>query len=151
MRSQNMFTRLIFLCFVFKLISGDTNTSDDIAQKLIDRYNDVRDECTDENNNTKPAFECSGLIIRFVANVGDGQQKYAWSKKKSNVRKNAFSASFLRRDQQFSEFPQGYDSGFIYYPHWQTPSNKYSYPVYCAFPIVRTHLNLLQIIYRVIF
>lgn len=132
-----MYIRVIFLSFILKLICGDNSTSDDIAQRLIDRYNDVRLECVDKCNNKKPAFQCSGLMMRGLAKVGDpgSQQNYAWSKKKSNVRLNKFSVTFLRRDQRFSSFPHGYESGFIYYPHLQTPSDKNSYRVFCAFPI----------------
>lgn len=134
-----MYVRVLFLCFLVKLIRGDgdtnTNTSNDIAKILVDRYNDLSMMCYDEKNNTKPAFQCSGLIIRGLANIGGREQKYAWSKKETNVRKNAFSAAFLRKDQQFNGFAHGYDSGFIYYPHLNTPKNKNRYRVYCAFPI----------------
>lgn len=125
-----MYIRALFFCFVLNLVYGD-----DIIKRLINRYNDVRKECIDKNNNTKPAFQCSGLLIRGLANIGGREQKYAWSKKQSNIRQNAFSVTFLRRDQPFSKLFGGYESGFINYPHLKTPSNKYAYRAYCAFPI----------------
>lgn len=39
----------------------------------------MRSDCFDRNRNKRPAYECSGLIIRGVYNGGIGR-KYAWSK-----------------------------------------------------------------------
>lgn len=125
-----MFIRAILFCFVFKLICGD-----DIEKRLIDRYNDLRMECVDGHKYKKPAFQCTGLMIRAVDDIGGSQQKYAWSKKPSNVRRNAFSTTFLRRDQQFYQLHNGYETGFIYYPQLKTPCSKYAYRAYCAFPV----------------
>jgi len=53
-----------------------------------------------------------------------------------NEEKGSFSVAFLRRDLPFSSFPSlNYSSGFILYPHLQTPPDKQRYPVYCAFPL----------------
>lgn len=63
--------------------------------------------------------------------------QYSWSKRESNIRTQAFSMSFLRKDNPFSTIAVGYDSGFILYPHLKTPPaapvNKLK--VYCAFPL----------------
>lgn len=135
-----MFIRVIFLCFILQLVRGD-----DIAQRLVDRYNDVSKKCVDENNNARPAYECSGLILRGVGRIGEpgSEQKYAWSKKSTNARRNAFSGSFLRKDQQFQTFAFNYASGFFYYPHLQIPSDKNTYPALCAYPI-DAHSNMRE-------
>lgn len=49
--------------------------------------------------------------------------------------KDAISFAYLRADQLFDRFPQGYETGFILYPHMQTPHEKTKYDVLCAFPV----------------
>lgn len=73
-------------------------------------------------------------MIRGVGEL-NSQLKHVYSKKDTNKRKNAFSLAFLRKDQLFSRFPRGYESGFIIYPHLKTPKGKNEYDVLCAFPV----------------
>lgn len=133
-----MFVRLLLLCLVIELSCASASSSNNIAQRLMDRYNDDAMECIDKKI-IKPAFQCSGLLMRALSGVGGPLQKYAWSKKPFNSRKNAFSLTFLRKDVPFSNFFNHfvgkYESGLIYYPHLKTPSNKYTYRAFCAFPI----------------
>lgn len=120
--------RFVFLIFVF----SKSFCNGDIASDLTKRYNDDRMKC-EKNGKTKPAFQCSGLLIRGVRN--NSQLKYAWSIKESGKERNAFSMAFLRKDTRFTRFPRDYDSGFIIYPHLKTPKNKNEYKVFCAFPV----------------
>lgn len=129
---------LFFIYFLVSWVCSKSTLSDeavDIVRTLQIRYNDLSSNCLDSKDRTKPAYECSGLIIRGV-NIENSEMKFAWSKKESNRRTNAFSVGFLRRDQLFSEL-LGYDTGFIIYPHLKTPSNRQQneLKVFCAFPV----------------
>lgn len=55
--------------------------------------------------------------------------------KAGNKKRDSFSMAFLRVDSIFSQFPSGYETGFIVYPHLLTPRNKHRKRVYCAFPV----------------
>jgi len=117
---------LLTLLIVVGLISN--STEDDIEKRLKSRYNSLK-KC----KNGKPAFQCSGIMMRGVNNKL--KLKYAWNMKDMNKQKHAFSLAYLRRDQKFSSFPKDYDSGFIVYPHSKTPRKKNTYKVYCSFPM----------------
>jgi len=119
---------------LFVIIGSISNSSgDDIVQRIKDRYENKAETCTDSHNNKHPAYECSGILIRGVRK--DVKLKFPWSLKDLNKQKEAFSVAFLRKDQLFSKFPRGYDSGFIIYPHSETPVGKNIYKIYCAFPM----------------
>lgn len=109
---------------------ADCTVVGNMANKLINRYNDDRIKC----NGTRPAYECSGILIRGVREIHN-RLPYAWSLKTGNKERNSFSAAFLRKDTRFIRFPRGYDSGFIIYPHSLTPPKKNKYKVLCAFPV----------------
>jgi len=110
-------------------IAGD----DAVVNRIKTRYNSVPDKCFDSNNTEKPAYECSGILIRGVRT--DLKMDYAWGFKNSDQQKDAFSLAYLRSDQVFSRFPRGYDSGYIVYPHLETPLQKNKYKVFCSFPM----------------
>lgn len=124
------YIKVFLLCFIIKL-----TCCDNVAHRLLKRFNDVRYECIDSHQHRKPAYECSGLMIRGLAHIGGPNQKHAWSKKQSNKRRNAFSVAFLRKDQLFNRFPHDHESGYILYPHLKTPHGKNIYSVFCAFPL----------------
>lgn len=134
-----MFTiKIVLFAVILKLIycEVDVDADVDIATRLKSRYDDLSSVCLDSENRQRPAYECSGLIIRGI-NFDPNQMKYPWSKKESNIRTNSFAYSYLRADQQFSRFPRGYKAGFFIYPHLKTPptfeENKLN--VFCAFPL----------------
>lgn len=107
-----------------------------IAKRLEDRFYDKSSKCLDLSDNSwKPAFYCSGIIIRGVR-AGDkpGDKQFAWSENPGKSA-SAFSFSFLRVDQLFSRFPYDYEAGFIFHPHLKTPKAKKIFKVLCAFPI----------------
>lgn len=123
---------LLLVCFLLKF--GCAITSN-ITEILKDRFNDNSSECLDPSDNSwKPAFQCSGIIIRGVRTGNKyGDKRFAWNK---NPRENvsAFSFVFLRKDQLFSQFPKDYVAGFILYPHLRTPKVKKIFKALCAFP-----------------
>lgn len=130
MTSYKLYLKIIIFCFILKLVS-----SKNISHRLLKRFNDVKSKCYDSHHHKKPAFQCSGLMIRGVSGVGSAERKHAWDKQQKNRDKNAFSMAYLRKDQIFHGFPFGHDSGFIIYPHLKTPKGKNKYDVLCAFPL----------------
>jgi len=120
---------LITLLIVIALISN--SFGDDIAKRLVKRYKSGKEKCYDKRKNERPAYECSGIMIRGV----NPKLKLAWNMKEMNKHKKAFSLAYLRHDQVFSRFPGDYKSGFIIYPHMNTPRKKNKYKMYCSFPL----------------
>lgn len=103
-----------------------------IAKRLKDRFNHKPKYCYDHHRKKQPAYKCSGIIIRGVK---DTRPNPPWALKPGNIAKKSFSVAFLREDTPFTGFPFGYDSGFIIYPHHETPKKKNTYKVFCAFPV----------------
>lgn len=131
LKSVDMTVKLIVIIVAVGLISN--SFCDDIVKRLKYRYNNAVGKCLNSHKKEKPAYECSGILIRGVNyNL---KMKFAWDMKELNKQKEAFSVSYLRRDQVFSSFPRNYDSGFIIYPHLKTPRIKNTYKVLCSFPL----------------
>lgn len=109
---------------------------DDIINRLTKRFNDLSKSCFDSNNRERPAYECSGIMLRDVS-MDQSPLKFPWSKNEINKRTNAFSVAFFRADQLFSKFPHGYDAGFVIYPRLKTPHSRREnkQTVFCAFPV----------------
>lgn len=103
------------------------------VNEILNRFNTRSYECVDKAGKKHPAYKCTGIMIRGINN--EQNLKHSWSMKKSNKEKESFSLGYLRRDQTFSRFPRDYDSGFIVYPHFETPSSKNTYEVLCSFPV----------------
>jgi len=123
----------LIIVVLFVIGSVSNSSGKDIAERIKDRYENEAEKCLHSRGKEKPAYECSGILIRGVRK--DVKLTYPWSLKDLNKQKGAFSVAFLRKDQLFSEFPRGYESGFIIYPHSETPLGKNIYKVYCAFPM----------------
>ncbi|AHG22556.2 hypothetical protein Z042_00590 [Chania multitudinisentens RB-25] len=123
--------KLISITIVMSVLSSSAIAvqNPNIAKDLLARYNNTVKTCA----KNEPAFKCSGIMIRGVNQAN--KLPHAWSLKPENKQKESFSFAYIRADQQFSSFPRGYDSGFIIYPHLNTPKNKNTYKVYCAFPV----------------
>lgn len=117
---------LLVMCFLISIAFGN------IVEELRQRFNYVTDECVDTQNNTHPAFKCSGLLMRGIE-LKEGM-KFAWSLKPSNKKQNSFSFTYIRRDHTFTNIMMDYDAGFILYPHLKTPPHKLPAKVLCSFP-----------------
>jgi len=118
-----MIIKLTIVVIVLVWISN--SNGDDIAKRLQARYKSVK-KCYSRGQ-AKPAYQCSGIMIR---GVGGG---VPWDMKALNQQKDSFSLAYLRSDQKFSSVA-GYNSGFIIYPHLKAPKKKNTYKVYCSFP-----------------
>lgn len=127
-----LFCKIYFTLIIGLFAKSIHCNGHDIVRELKSRYNNVSNECIDQQNGLHPAFKCSGIMIR---GVDTENLEFAWSLKPYNKEKNSFSVSFLRKDTPFYRLPRGYDSGFILYPHLKTPPQKKTYEVYCAFPV----------------
>lgn len=127
-----LFYRTMFVLITIILLF-QSNCNGDVAKRLKKRYYDDRMKC-ETSKKTRPAYECSGLIIRGVSGIHN-TLKYAWSLKSGNKIRRSFAAAYLRKDTPFHSFPRGYDTGFIIYPHLETPRKKNKCDVLCAFPL----------------
>lgn len=115
------------------LISQSICSDVDIVKRLKTRYNDTPLICVDSANSVRPAYECSGLLIRGV-DFNKTEMKYPWSKKYTD-KTDALSYAFLRTDQNFSWLGNGYGSGFIINPELKIASQANKLNVFCTFPI----------------
>lgn len=126
-----LFVKIILLISLIALFSTSI-CKGKLADELTKRFNESKCDCHDQHNKKHPAYMCSGLLIRGVRDSDVGQTlRHAWSFKAGNHEKKSFSVAFLRRDTPFAGFPSGYVSGFILFPHLDTPRIKNTYKVYC--------------------
>lgn len=123
---------IIFVGLILKLVYCERS----LAERLKARFYDTSYKCLDSKNHPRPAYECSGLMMRGV-DLTQSKLKYAWSLSKKNKNKGSISFAFFRNDQLLSQFPRNYDTGYIIYPHLRTPAHrkKNKNKVYCAFPL----------------
>lgn len=124
--------KINFLIVMSFCLSSKLTCEGSKARELHNRYNDVALQCFDADNKTRPAYECSGLLIRGV-NIKE-EMKFVWNFKRIEHELKSFPLAFLRRDQLFFRFPRYYSAGYIMYPHLKIPRGKSIQPILCAFP-----------------
>lgn len=129
--------QIFFLCIVTLFTTSVCKR--EIVKELTKRFYDKQTKCLVQykaGKGFRPAYECSGILIRGVNDKKIHKElKNAWDFKSSNRQRKSFSMTFLRKDSPFSQFPSGYNTGFILYPHLKTPNHKNRKGVYCAFPL----------------
>ncbi|MET0506034.1 MAG: hypothetical protein ABWZ85_11950, partial [Luteibacter sp.] len=105
-------------------------TGADIAQALQARYDDSRTSC----GTRAPAFLCSGLLVREVANRGETPP---WDPDPADPAAGAFVFQFVRHDAQ----PQGLGNGgnaylaMVYQPVIGRPAGFDEFEIRCVFPM----------------
>lgn len=100
----------------------------EVAAELERRYRDIRDNC---GSASKPAFLCTGLILRGT----EASTSFdAWNPSPTSVKNDGVSFSFLRSDYKMKRLAYAYDSGFIFYPILSTPPGKLHIEILCFFP-----------------
>lgn len=101
------------------------------AEALTRRYNDTVPNC---GSDSKPAFLCSGVIIRVTTYGNDYD---TWDPSPTAIKKGSVSFSYLRKDNNFRNFAynQTNANGFIFYPIFDTPQGKLDVPILCHFPM----------------
>lgn len=102
--------------------------TEDTVNSLNANYNKVVDNCGSMN---KPAFLCSGNIIRFAKY---SPSYHSWDPSSNSVRMHAVSFMYLRKDISVKLEFQGQTTGIIYYPSMLKPQGKGRAEVSCAYP-----------------
>ncbi|MGH8420073.1 MAG: halovibrin HvnA [Pseudomonas sp.] len=105
------------------------DTGDQVASNLEKRYRDTRNDC---GAASKPAFLCSGLILRG----GMPSTEFdIWNPSPISQKNGGVSFSFVRSDYKMKRLAYTYDSGFIFYPILSTPQGKELIEILCFFPV----------------
>lgn len=123
-------SKIGFLLIAFVCYPAST---EDMAKKLLERYNNMELECFDSQGNTYPAYGRHGLLLRGTINIRPEQTlKYSWNFKYG---KESLSFAFLRIDMQFIQHYFIYQSGMVVYPPLETPPEMDPVIPICAYPI----------------
>ena len=100
----------------------------DTAKLVNLLYQDTRQDC---GGSDKPAYMCSGLVMRAVVPT-TAYEFYSVSP--PSVARGGVSASYLRKDVKFQKTARDIKSGFIFYPVMDNPASHVDYKVLCAYP-----------------
>ncbi|HEY4293579.1 hypothetical protein [Luteibacter sp.] len=90
-------------------------------------YMDTTPDC---GSATRPAFLCSGVMMRQVET---SPNYLSWDPSSSAITLGGISVSWLRADSNFPNLWK--PNGFIFYPDYDIPVGKYHPAVLCAFPL----------------
>ncbi len=101
----------------------------EVAANLEKRYRDTRDNC---GAASKPAFLCTGLILRGTEASTEFDP---WNPSPTSIRNGGVSFSFLRSDYNMKRLAYTYNSGFVFYPILNTPPGKLLIEILCFFPV----------------
>ncbi|OUI77827.1 hypothetical protein HK18_01025 [Commensalibacter intestini] len=101
-----------------------------VADELNANYNKVVDNCGGKDN---PAFQCSGILFRQTSY---SSASHAWDPNELSIKLDGVSFAYLRKDIHFRNFMNARNSGFIYYPSQQAPSDIENAKISCAFPTI---------------
>lgn len=100
-----------------------------VAAELERRYRDTRDDC---GAASKPAFLCSGIILRGT----EASTSFdAWNPSPTSVTSGGVSFTYLRSDYKVKRLAYTYDSGFIFHPILSNPPGKLFIEIMCFFPV----------------
>lgn len=100
----------------------------EVADELQARYADTSHDC---GSPSKPAFLCSGVILRGTFPSEDYD---SWNPSPDSVKSGGVSFSYLRQDVKFGELAYSYANGFIFYPILHTPDELVDIDILCYFP-----------------
>ncbi|MDG6403624.1 hypothetical protein QCD79_26755, partial [Pseudomonas quasicaspiana] len=109
----------------FEYKENDQAWGQGVVEDLRRRYNDVRHDCGD---GTKPAFQCSGILLRATRATGD---YHFWNPVPGS---SGIGFSYMRADSKFKRFYKN-SAGFIFYPDLEKPAGRLSVDVLCVFPL----------------
>lgn len=108
------------------------------AKDMADLYHDVSQDCGVENSDhskKRPAFLCSGVIIRTAV---PGNDWNVWDLSDDDKKSNGVSFSYLREDIDLGELGGPNASGFTVFPlygEFNAPVEKHALQVMCSFPL----------------
>lgn len=99
------------------------------AADLTKRYFDTKRDC---GSSSRPAFLCSGVIIRGTR---WSPSYHSWDPSPNSIKDGGISFSYLRADSKFDKLAFGYNNGVIFYPIFGAPKDKMDPEYICAFPL----------------
>ena len=117
---------LIVSIFCFGLIH---KVYANVADDLNANYNKIVNDC---GSPRKPAFLCSGIMIRVTSTSHD---YHTWDPSPNSISRQGISFVYLRKDIKAHIDYVGKTSGIIYFPGLMQPSWKGLAEIKCAFPI----------------
>lgn len=100
-----------------------------IATQLNTLYNRKFPNCN--KSDSQPAFLCSGVTLRVT--VTNPAYK-VWDPSPTSVKSGGVSFSYLRADSNFGRLAWGHGNGYIVYPIFEAPTDKYDLDYLCAYP-----------------
>lgn len=110
--------------------SASLTSTTDPAAELTDWYNSRVFDC---GAHDKPAYECSGIMLRVTDSMGSF---YPWDPSDKSVASGGVSFSWLRNNSRFLKLAWGGTNGLVFYPSRLTPPGKKNdIAVLCAFPM----------------
>ncbi|WP_296178839.1 halovibrin HvnA [Pseudomonas sp. UBA1879] len=99
-----------------------------VARHLTERYASNVANC---GAASKPAFLCSGIMIRGTAAK---PTYHVWNNSPASKAKGGVSFGYLRKDADFRQLPLYYNNGFIFQSYSHVPAKLHP-EVLCSFPI----------------
>lgn len=111
------------------IASARADIGSDTASLLTMMYNDTRTDC---GSPTRPAFTCSGVLVRATQPT-TAYQFYSISPNSQAT--GGVSVSYLRKDAKFQRLAFNMSSGFIFDTVLDNPTDHIDYQVLCSFPI----------------
>lgn len=119
-----MATLFVAVLSISGIYQARANTADDLNAN----YSKIVNNC---GSNKRPAFLCSGVMIRFTGYTTDHN---AWDPSPGSIQRQGVSFTYIRKDIYARLGFEGKSSGIIYYPNMQAPAGKSRPEVTCAFP-----------------
>ncbi|KNH15829.1 halovibrin HvnC [Pseudomonas syringae] len=102
-----------------------------IATQLNTLYSRKFPNCN--KTDSQPAFLCSGVTLRVT--VKDPNNIYkVWDPSPASVKNGGVSFSYLRADSNFGRLAWGHGNGYILYPIFEAPTDKYDLDYLCSYP-----------------
>ncbi|WP_139253296.1 hypothetical protein [Burkholderia ubonensis] len=98
------------------------------ATQITQRYRDTRSDC---GTPSRPAFLCTGVILRGTDPSAD---YHSWNPSPYSVTSGGVSFSYLRIDAKYPKAAYNYTSGFIFGPYLDSAAKVHP-EVLCSFPI----------------
>lgn len=125
--------RLVPLVYLlcFGAYGQQQNVGNEVQDALNQSYANISTDC---GSSSRPAFLCSGVLIRGTDAYSSSF--HSWDPSPSSQTSGGVSFSYLRKDSKFSKLAYGYNNGFIFYPYFNAPEGKdTNIDIMCSFPI----------------
>jgi len=106
------------------------------AQTAADLTQNYSHKAIDCGSSTKPAFLCSGVLLRGTNTFSTSY--HSWDPSPTSVESGGVSFSYLRIDSKYSKLAYSYNNGFIFFPFFNAPDNEgidTDIDIMCSFPI----------------